>query len=629
MQSTDGLYTIQTSNGKSRLLHLSPDTADVTPVTDLNVSPNSFGVTALAFGPDGKTIVHSGGTLYTVDFDTGDVERFTDMPRGTPGVAFRDAETLYAMENSRDELLELDAATGERQDAIQFSTDINHTGLAVNFQTRELYALGGKEDGQEDRLYHIDLENRTLEEIGPTGIDINSVGVEFVPGTGELYSVRGSKANTTTLRKMDLQTGVGIKIGDVPVPGLANLGAPWPGSSQVTPPPDRTPVQSETQTGETPTPTGTPGTYAFQEGSTLEVTVGNRRLFVISEIPGEVPSRRAVTTPGYDLVPLETARDALITEVWKNYGPASIDWRSSLEEAKQNAAEFQTYEILSRAVAIGIDGLETYALLHVNPKLAIGPAVDALGDSMNWALNEYNDPYKEAFGKMTRVTAECRDFQSAASQITHRAEFTEQLETAVEFSLALHDLMEGGAGMASAWQEAGSTTAGIKAGLTSQAVKSSLKTVFIGFAIDTVSDELIEGALEANAKIFAAAHAHEMARIPILENIIAYELKRRDAALSPVEATIFMRFKAAYFQLSALFAEVAQIYYEELNSLWTAPVWDLLVGTDDKLAQLTEMAEGSRTAAQWQWKLDGAARDRANRRLEQSINAAEYGGTRS
>ncbi|QCC50120.1 NHL repeat-containing protein [Halapricum salinum] len=622
MATLDGLFTIQTSAGHERILKLSPETAEVTPVVDLD-APSRFGPNALAFGPGGRILGNSGSGnyIFEIDPETGAVERLRSIGPSLPGMAFVDSDTVYGLDNDNDRLVRVDPESGALTTVGGFGRDLDHVGLGVDFETKELYAVGGRGDGDPDRLYHVDKTDGSVTPVGTTGVDLDSVGVEFVPGNGNLYALRGDEPETTTLRKLDLETGVGVEIGPVPVGGLANLGAPWPQTTvePPTPPETATPVGGG---GSTPPSTQTPvdpDDLDFRAGSTVEVDVGYGNYYVVTDIP-DANGRPAVTTTDFSLVAPEVAHDAFITESWKSFGPSLIDWQKQLAATRRRAGEFRALELLSKAVDLGVESLETYALAQVNPSLALGSAVDLYFESINWVNTEVNDPYEEGFGKMTRTLAECRNIDALAEDVTSWSEFNEGLNATAEFAVALDDIASNADNIAAAWSQATSNTGKVTASLTSYGLQQAAASIFVGVAVDTTVTQLIEGALDANAKITAAAHAHEVAQMTLIERIIGLELKREDAAITPAEAVTLTRLKAARYQMTALLGEIVAKHYDAMSDLWSGVIWNAVANAETNARQAREMADSSRQTTYWTWRMMGYGLNRAENRLENSLN---------
>lgn len=628
MAALEGLYTIQTSGGFDRVLELDPETAEATPAFDLDPSGN-FSPNALAFSPTGRIFGFdgAGNRLFEIDTSSGAIDYKQSYGTGFPGLAFVDAETLYGLDTGNDRLVQIDPDSGSLSTVGSFDRNLKHVGLAVDFETTEIYTIGGKADGQVDTLYRVDQDDGSLTAIGTTGIDIDAVGVEFVPANGDLYALRGDKPKTTVLRKLDLDSGVGVEIGSVPVGGLANLGVPWPETSvePPRPPSTATPVPGG---GRTPVGSRTPldpGEYDLRAGTVTEVDVGYDNYYVLTDIP-DAGDRAAVTTTRYDLVDVQTAHDAFITATWKDYGDSGIDWRANLEQARQNATEFQAYELLSRAVDVGVDALQTYALAQVNPSMAIGPAVDVFFESINWVANEVTDPYEEGFGKIARTVQECRDLDRAAEGIDSRAAFTEQMNAAVHLGMTLHDVAEGGSGMAEAWSQATSKTGKVVRSVSAYDAAGAVKSIFVGLAIDTAIEQTIDAAIGLNAKITAAAHAHEVARMALSRRIIGLELKRADAALPPAEVVTLTRLKAAYFQIQTLLGYLMETYYGAMSDLWTGAIWDVVADADGMERMGRDIASGGSVATYWTWRMLGYGMTHTQQRLDRSLNAAAAGG---
>lgn len=241
----DLLYALEPHGGLSkRLIGIDPQTGSVQTVVWLSTS--TYGVAALAFSPDGDLYTIAWPReLIRIDVQTGRVTRIGLMwgysnPMTYAGMAFDREGNLYAMDVVLHNLLKIDTNTAKITLVGPTGLSGNlHTGMAVDFQTNELYALMGRYDGITDRIVRLDKNTGAATHVRNIGVDINGVGVEFHPGTGKLYGVR----DNTRFVEIDLAAGMQTDIATLSGVKTNNLAALWPEQAQ--PPvadagPDRT-----------------------------------------------------------------------------------------------------------------------------------------------------------------------------------------------------------------------------------------------------------------------------------------------------------------------------------------------------------------------------------------------------
>ncbi len=225
----DMLYSVEPSGAIERLIVIDPDTAEVQTVLMLT-GHTGFSSTSLAFSPDGRLFgwdtTHS--KLYRVDIFSGNISYVSDGPelyKAVNGLAFDGYGNLYGLHGNTDELLSIDPGTGDISVIGNLGIDIKHNGLAIDFETNQLYGISGK-GTDADFLFRIDKNSGLAEIIGPLGVNTGSVGAEFDPVTGELFTIRGSR----NLMKVNINSGEASFVGTIAA-NTVNLAAVWPASS--------------------------------------------------------------------------------------------------------------------------------------------------------------------------------------------------------------------------------------------------------------------------------------------------------------------------------------------------------------------------------------------------------------
>ncbi len=191
------LYAVEPTAAIERLVSIDPVTLEVATVLELT-GETGFGSTSTAFSPDGKlygwdTTV---GQLYRIDLYTGEVSHIGEPTglRFVNGLSFDKNGRLYGIHGGTDRLLTIDPETSEISVAGYFGMNVKNNGMAVRFDTNELYAISGAIDNMPDQLIKI---NTTLSPILEDDNYINSTnsyswtyrgsGVSYVWNSGHIY----------------------------------------------------------------------------------------------------------------------------------------------------------------------------------------------------------------------------------------------------------------------------------------------------------------------------------------------------------------------------------------------------------------------------------------------------------
>lgn len=240
----NSFYAISASGSDSALWSIDPFTGTTSVVTILKYQngspvplPPDFRINALAFSPDNQLFGWNNiaNQLYSIDYSTGYVSAI-----GTPnlnpdttwinGLAFDRSGDLYGLVDGypNDNFYLINPSTGTSSLIADAGPNIYHTGLAINFNTDELYALSGCNFNwgcTYDTLYKLDKDTgQRLSSINLTpAVNAGGVGVEFSPVTGELYAVRGGNRLTV----IDITGGTETEKFVLNGINTTSLAAPW------------------------------------------------------------------------------------------------------------------------------------------------------------------------------------------------------------------------------------------------------------------------------------------------------------------------------------------------------------------------------------------------------------------
>lgn len=231
------LFIVTPSSDIKYLKQIDPETGKIIDSLPLQLPPGieKIKTCTIAFSPDGKFygVARNYDRLYTIDLTTGEItligSRGDIRPPGvkdvkTCGMAFDKEGRLFAIDWKNDILYQIDPVTGKGIRVIgPLGRDIHDNGMAVNFETGELYAIMGGKDGKKDKLLRIDKETGRAYKISSLGHDVDCVAMEFEPVTGRLYAIR----NYNDLYKIDIETGEATLVKkDLPI-HTCNMAARW------------------------------------------------------------------------------------------------------------------------------------------------------------------------------------------------------------------------------------------------------------------------------------------------------------------------------------------------------------------------------------------------------------------
>lgn len=190
-------YVADPAGAIERLITVDPETAAVE--TILSLSGGGFRANTIAFSPEGELFGwdNTNSKLFKVDLDSGEITYVSDGPemyQWVNGLTFDAAGNLYGIEGGTNTLLSIDSATGDITVIGDLGVDISHNGLAIDFETDQLYAVSGYTPDV-DYLIEIDKDREPLfsDEFSTdtTGSYTWSVHETYPSGTGYSWNSGG------------------------------------------------------------------------------------------------------------------------------------------------------------------------------------------------------------------------------------------------------------------------------------------------------------------------------------------------------------------------------------------------------------------------------------------------------
>jgi hypothetical protein len=381
-------------------------------------------------------------------------------------------------------------------------------------------------------------------------------------------------------------------------------------------------------TPRTPTPTPAPGDgYDLRAGTETTVEFDDTEYHVVGEIPGVDPSRFAVTTTDYDLVPPGVSRDVLALHTWQD-STWPTDWRAELDRVEDIRQDAERLELIGRALDVGWDITEILVFTAAGiPSAAIGPIVDLGTDAIAWSVKDVVEPYREAFQKLVACTKNGKDIDALASGIQSSDDLTDLMQTRIQAAVGLANNVDDVAQLGAAWGQMASALKGNAA--YSASVGTALgaaKGLFVGFAISSVVNT-IENVVKAKTTIHAVTYDYATLRMPVLRTLERLDEKLAAGRGTIGDVVVYDTYLRANFQMNALVTEVASRYWQAISDNVTGAVWDVLADAQKKADELARAAETQREMVQYTDLLYGNTWTETEEKLTDSINASVYGGT--
>lgn len=203
-------------SGTNDLVTIDKSTGDPTDIGPMNYNS----ITGLTYSPDSNTLfgVRILGELISINPTTG-----AGTLIGSTGYNSVDAltydtstNTLYGMNNSTDELISIDTATGAASavGSMANAPFNNVKGMAYDPFSDTLYGVGTLNQSSTMNLFEIDRSDASITDIGAVGASYIVTGLTFDTDTSTLYGVSSAIGTSLTdmLISIDTSTGAGSDI---------------------------------------------------------------------------------------------------------------------------------------------------------------------------------------------------------------------------------------------------------------------------------------------------------------------------------------------------------------------------------------------------------------------------------
>jgi len=397
----------------------------------------------------------------------------------------------------------------------------------------------------------------------------------------------------------------------------------------------RTPGQQESEQSPTPTETPTPSPTPrptpsisqqdLKQSDYDEFTVGNTDYYVHQNIPN-TNQAWAVTTPEFELVPPEETVDGLLTSVYST-APASFPWRVREQEHRGQISKNDTIETLNRAADIGVNVLETYAFIKIGDGLGTLSAVTELvTDSINWVMDELNEPYKQAFTDMAATCSTANRVQQELEDVHSHHDLTPKWLEYIDLALDVAGTASGVRDYVNLYdsfiQEV--TARRPFTGKSSKAFGSGAKSFLISGTIDLVGSSL-SGAFELRARIAGMLRACHAVSLELFSEIEYLYGHARGHRMDPVRGLRFERLLSTYHSILAV-AEVAVGDLFDALSGQSMGAWDWVDDATEMSETFYKRGTRSHESAKLHALSIGGAYAEAEQMFTDSVNRREFGG---
>lgn len=383
-----------------------------------------------------------------------------------------------------------------------------------------------------------------------------------------------------------------------------------------------------------PTPTaGSPPTMSTQSfdlrGATIanRLSVGGTEYYLLTDVPGVDPDRRAVTTTGYELVDRDRAWTVIALDTWEGFR-WGIDWGDEIDVMEDYARYSDFWEKVGLFTDVAWDVEEIIIFTSLGaPQAAVGPVLDLATDAITWNLDNPSKAYREAFQKFTACTKNARDIEEIATDIATRDDVGDQLQRWTDLSTSMYDSVDEGTTLVGAYsQMANALSSG--SGFTSVAETSINHTssIFLGFAVSTPVNEL-ESVVKTKTKLHAVGYDYAHFRRPVLERLRSVERRLLAGDHSLGDVYVYFTDLVTSYQLNALLLQLNHEYWTQISNSTTGPVWDVLANAEQRAAAAATEAEVMQATIRELHNIKGAGWKTVTTRTANSINAEVMEGS--
>lgn len=374
------------------------------------------------------------------------------------------------------------------------------------------------------------------------------------------------------------------------------------------------------------TTTASPTYNLADAGVQTDIILGDRSLKVLYAIPDAGIDRFAVTTPSYELVDTDTARDALLTHWWGERN-LPFDWDAELAYAREMRDTYRVTEILNRAASFGWEALEAYALAQVSPAAALGSVLDLLEESIAWAVSEITTPYQEAMSKMGHWQLSYTELRENIREAASLKDLSTDALGFLDVALALDHVWDGWSAALTAGRTAYASSGSMTTALSAAgrgAAASGIYYAALGLVADTAVDTITTG-MKQNAELAAIGHGYNVARIPMIERINTLQARATAYELSPGGAWELAYLTANHHFMSAVANHGMYKHAHALDTSQVGFAWDGLTGVGDAATVLEDRAHTYRRGGIAAHRDLGTGYKVASDRAANSINRERLG----
>ncbi|MEM7154628.1 MAG: hypothetical protein AAF799_17400 [Myxococcota bacterium] len=227
------LVHIGNVDGQRHLFHIDIETAEATDVcvlTDAETGqPYSGQSPSVTFSRDDRLLFSSNTGLWEFELPSCIATHVGEFGYSQVwGISPDEGNDLYGLDALTDQLIHIDAQTGQATAVGPLGQDWTTLGGTWNEVEQRLYGINASTDA----LYEIDQLTGMGVLANALPLDFEYVGVEFHPLTEQIYACTSSRQ----LYRLEADGSL-TDLGDMGLPGCNNLGAPWSTEVVLPPPP--------------------------------------------------------------------------------------------------------------------------------------------------------------------------------------------------------------------------------------------------------------------------------------------------------------------------------------------------------------------------------------------------------
>lgn len=375
----------------------------------------------------------------------------------------------------------------------------------------------------------------------------------------------------------------------------------------------------------------------LRDGNVLAtVTIENQDYYVLNQLPDESVDTYAFVTENYELLEPQRAADVAISyEYCQSY---IIDYQQRLDDTNQQYNMWNDAEQLARTANMLTQLSGIIALGAITPTAAIGQVAELGFTTIDWATEDANRPYYEAF---SNIGATCSTVEWVDSQVSDPSESLDSAsdsaldiaQSSVNVALTIDETIDGIASIKQGastvldvYRQADSITTSVDPSAVSgaSALKSAGFTVLGSLALSLAVNE-VSNVAEEQAEMAAIGKAGAAARRPLVHELLGLETLANNYNIGPAGIIKMQAIRQADYQIEAAATYGVSSVYQGLSDDNLGKVYDRTLGAQRRADNFEDTASTWENLSQYTAVATGKTFTRGLDDFRSSLNYDEYG----